>query len=180
MAHVNTGLLDSEMKSQMIQSHNLHPVPPRVADSRHVLSTGADSHLNVIDVQTGMLISSLTADEPQRYSRVTPDEDVYRQARSHHTGPALALPPFLTRDDFQILFAGAFSGMETPSYPGVSLGSCSSGTSSGERSARGSRATRVITVSAADLPLLPTCSSTSFPTSEHALLRHKPLGASVL
>uniref|UniRef100_A0AC11DFT1 Neutral sphingomyelinase activation associated factor n=1 Tax=Ovis aries TaxID=9940 RepID=A0AC11DFT1_SHEEP len=35
-------------------------------DSRHVLSTGADSHLNVIDVQTGMLISSLTADEPQR------------------------------------------------------------------------------------------------------------------
>ncbi|OWK04214.1 hypothetical protein Celaphus_00016273 [Cervus elaphus hippelaphus] len=35
-------------------------------DSRHILSTGADSHLNVIDVQTGMLISSLTADEPQR------------------------------------------------------------------------------------------------------------------
>ncbi|XP_065759071.1 protein FAN [Muntiacus reevesi] len=35
-------------------------------DSRHVLSTGADSHLNVIDVQTGMLISSLSADEPQR------------------------------------------------------------------------------------------------------------------
>uniref|UniRef100_A0A2K5HXG5 Neutral sphingomyelinase activation associated factor n=1 Tax=Colobus angolensis palliatus TaxID=336983 RepID=A0A2K5HXG5_COLAP len=35
-------------------------------DSRHVLSTGADGCLNVIDVQTGMLISSMTSDEPQR------------------------------------------------------------------------------------------------------------------
>uniref|UniRef100_A0A8D0N8F9 Protein FAN n=1 Tax=Sus scrofa TaxID=9823 RepID=A0A8D0N8F9_PIG len=35
-------------------------------DSRHVLSTGEDGSLNVIDVQTGMLISSLTSAEPQR------------------------------------------------------------------------------------------------------------------
>nr|KAF6426641.1 neutral sphingomyelinase activation associated factor [Molossus molossus] len=35
-------------------------------DSRHVLSTGEDGHVNVIDVQTGMLISSMTSDEPQR------------------------------------------------------------------------------------------------------------------
>ncbi|XP_037023439.2 protein FAN isoform X1 [Artibeus jamaicensis] len=35
-------------------------------DSRHVLSTGEDGGLNVIDVQTGMLISSMTSDEPQR------------------------------------------------------------------------------------------------------------------
>uniref|UniRef100_A0A8C0KTX4 Protein FAN n=1 Tax=Canis lupus dingo TaxID=286419 RepID=A0A8C0KTX4_CANLU len=35
-------------------------------DSRHVLSTGEDGCLNVIDVQTGMLISSMTSDEPQR------------------------------------------------------------------------------------------------------------------
>uniref|UniRef100_A0A8C7EK32 Protein FAN n=1 Tax=Neovison vison TaxID=452646 RepID=A0A8C7EK32_NEOVI len=35
-------------------------------DSRHVLSTGEDGCLNVIDVQTGMLISSLTSDETQR------------------------------------------------------------------------------------------------------------------
>ncbi|XP_036763452.2 protein FAN isoform X2 [Manis pentadactyla] len=35
-------------------------------DSRHVLSTGEDGCLNVIDVQTGMLISSITSDEPQR------------------------------------------------------------------------------------------------------------------
>ncbi|GAB5583990.1 protein FAN [Prionailurus iriomotensis] len=37
-------------------------------DSRHVLSTGADGCLNVIDVQTGMLISSMTSDEPQSAS----------------------------------------------------------------------------------------------------------------
>ncbi|XP_064123785.1 protein FAN isoform X5 [Loxodonta africana] len=35
-------------------------------DSRHVLSTGEDGRLNVIDVQTGMLISSLPSEEPQR------------------------------------------------------------------------------------------------------------------
>uniref|UniRef100_A0A2K5K784 BEACH domain-containing protein n=1 Tax=Colobus angolensis palliatus TaxID=336983 RepID=A0A2K5K784_COLAP len=35
-------------------------------DSRHVLSTGADGCLNVTDVQTGMLISSMMSDEPQR------------------------------------------------------------------------------------------------------------------
>ncbi|KAM9050522.1 protein FAN isoform 4-T4 [Megaptera novaeangliae] len=35
-------------------------------DSRHVLSAGEDGCLNVIDVQTGMLISSMTSDEPQR------------------------------------------------------------------------------------------------------------------
>ncbi|XP_073085666.1 protein FAN isoform X2 [Manis javanica] len=35
-------------------------------DSRHVLSTGEDGCLNVIDVQTGMLISSITSDKPQR------------------------------------------------------------------------------------------------------------------
>ncbi|KAF6100435.1 neutral sphingomyelinase activation associated factor [Phyllostomus discolor] len=35
-------------------------------DSRHVLSTGEDGGLNVIDVQTGTLISSMTSDEPQR------------------------------------------------------------------------------------------------------------------
>ncbi|XP_030363249.1 protein FAN isoform X3 [Strigops habroptila] len=35
-------------------------------DSRHLLSTGADCCFKVIDVQTGMLISSVTTDEPQR------------------------------------------------------------------------------------------------------------------
>eukprot|EP00073_Rattus_norvegicus_P036271 XP_008761767.1 PREDICTED: protein FAN isoform X2 [Rattus norvegicus] len=35
-------------------------------DSRHVLSTGVDGCLNVIDVQTGMLISSMASEEPQR------------------------------------------------------------------------------------------------------------------
>ncbi|XP_072460746.1 protein FAN isoform X5 [Notamacropus eugenii] len=35
-------------------------------DSRHVLSTGEDGCLKVIDVQTGMLISSLTSEHPQR------------------------------------------------------------------------------------------------------------------
>uniref|UniRef100_H0X967 Protein FAN n=1 Tax=Otolemur garnettii TaxID=30611 RepID=H0X967_OTOGA len=35
-------------------------------DGRHVLSTGADGCVNVIDVQTGTLISSLTSEEPQR------------------------------------------------------------------------------------------------------------------
>ncbi|NXA53543.1 FAN protein, partial [Nothocercus julius] len=36
------------------------------ADSRHLLSAGEDCCFKVIDVQTGMLISSVTADEPQR------------------------------------------------------------------------------------------------------------------
>lgn len=36
------------------------------ADSRHVLSVGEDSCLKVIDVQTGMMISSVQADEEQR------------------------------------------------------------------------------------------------------------------
>ncbi|ELW71950.1 Protein FAN, partial [Tupaia chinensis] len=35
-------------------------------DSRHVLSAGADGCLSVIDVQTGMRISALTSEEPQR------------------------------------------------------------------------------------------------------------------
>ncbi|XP_043828828.1 protein FAN isoform X1 [Dromiciops gliroides] len=35
-------------------------------DSRHVLSTGEDGCLKVIDVQTGMLISSMTSEHPQR------------------------------------------------------------------------------------------------------------------
>lgn len=35
-------------------------------DSRHILSTGVDGCLNVIDVQTGMLISSMASEEPQR------------------------------------------------------------------------------------------------------------------
>uniref|UniRef100_A0A8C5T8D6 Neutral sphingomyelinase activation associated factor n=1 Tax=Malurus cyaneus samueli TaxID=2593467 RepID=A0A8C5T8D6_9PASS len=35
-------------------------------DSRHLLSTGEDSCFKVVDVQTGMLISSVTAEEPQR------------------------------------------------------------------------------------------------------------------
>uniref|UniRef100_A0A8B9ZIK9 Neutral sphingomyelinase activation associated factor n=1 Tax=Anas platyrhynchos TaxID=8839 RepID=A0A8B9ZIK9_ANAPL len=35
-------------------------------DSRHLLSAGEDCCFKVIDVQTGMLISSVTADEPQR------------------------------------------------------------------------------------------------------------------
>lgn len=39
-----------------------------LADSRHILSTGVDGCLNVIDVQTGMLISSMASEEPQRYS----------------------------------------------------------------------------------------------------------------
>jgi len=37
-----------------------------LTDSRHLLSTGEDCCFKVIDVQTGMLISSVTADEPQR------------------------------------------------------------------------------------------------------------------
>ncbi|XP_048865845.1 protein FAN isoform X3 [Brienomyrus brachyistius] len=35
-------------------------------DSRHVLSAGEDCSLKVVDVQTGMLLSSVAADEPQR------------------------------------------------------------------------------------------------------------------
>uniref|UniRef100_A0A8C0V078 Neutral sphingomyelinase activation associated factor n=1 Tax=Cyanistes caeruleus TaxID=156563 RepID=A0A8C0V078_CYACU len=35
-------------------------------DSRHLLSTGEDCCFKVIDVQTGMLISSVTTEEPQR------------------------------------------------------------------------------------------------------------------
>ncbi|KAM6282415.1 protein FAN isoform 3-T3 [Porphyrio hochstetteri] len=35
-------------------------------DSRHLLSAGEDCCFKVIDVQTGMLISSVTAEEPQR------------------------------------------------------------------------------------------------------------------
>lgn len=56
----------SEIKCQNLQ-HTSEAVLPRVTDSRHVLSTGEDGCLNVIDVQTGMLISSLTSDETQRY-----------------------------------------------------------------------------------------------------------------
>ncbi|XP_050794840.1 protein FAN isoform X2 [Gopherus flavomarginatus] len=35
-------------------------------DSRHLLSTGEDGCFKVIDVQTGMLISSMTSEQPQR------------------------------------------------------------------------------------------------------------------
>lgn len=56
-----------EVKCQNNLPHTSEAVPPCVTDSRHVLSTGEDGCLNVIDVQTGMLISSLTSDEPQRY-----------------------------------------------------------------------------------------------------------------
>uniref|UniRef100_A0A8D0GIG5 Neutral sphingomyelinase activation associated factor n=1 Tax=Sphenodon punctatus TaxID=8508 RepID=A0A8D0GIG5_SPHPU len=35
-------------------------------DSRHLLSTGADGCFKVIDVQTGMLISSMASEQPQR------------------------------------------------------------------------------------------------------------------
>ncbi|XP_053788959.1 protein FAN isoform X3 [Vidua macroura] len=35
-------------------------------DSRHLLSTGEDCCFKVIDVQTGMLVSSVTTEEPQR------------------------------------------------------------------------------------------------------------------
>ncbi|XP_023573448.1 protein FAN isoform X2 [Octodon degus] len=35
-------------------------------DSRHILSTGADGCVNVVDVQTGMRISSMASDKPQR------------------------------------------------------------------------------------------------------------------
>ncbi|NXO39214.1 FAN protein, partial [Locustella ochotensis] len=38
-------------------------------DSRHLLSTGEDCCFKVVDVQTGMLISSVTAEEPQRCFR---------------------------------------------------------------------------------------------------------------
>ncbi|XP_065607973.1 protein FAN isoform X1 [Cyrtonyx montezumae] len=38
-------------------------------DGRHLLSTGEDCCFKVIDVRTGMLISSVTADEPQRCFR---------------------------------------------------------------------------------------------------------------
>lgn len=55
-----------EVKCQNPLQHASEAVSPRVADSRHVLSTGEDGCLNVIDVQTGMLISSMTSDEPQR------------------------------------------------------------------------------------------------------------------
>lgn len=36
------------------------------ADSRHVLSVGADLCMKVIDVQTGMVMSSVKAEEEQR------------------------------------------------------------------------------------------------------------------
>lgn len=56
-----------EMKRQNDLEHTSEAViVSRVTDSRHILSTGADGCLNVIDVQTGMLISSMTSDEPQR------------------------------------------------------------------------------------------------------------------
>lgn len=55
--------------------------------------------------------------------------------------------PFLRdqwwKDDFWILLAGAFSGTEILFYPGVSPVSCLSGTCSGGRSGRESRATQV-------------------------------------
>ncbi|XP_074843260.1 protein FAN [Carettochelys insculpta] len=35
-------------------------------DSRHLLSTGEDGYFKVIDVQTGMLISSMASEQPQR------------------------------------------------------------------------------------------------------------------
>ncbi|XP_075994237.1 protein FAN [Genypterus blacodes] len=52
---------------QQVQCHegNIHHMAFS-PDSRHVLSVGADSCMKVIDVQTGMLISSVTAEEEQR------------------------------------------------------------------------------------------------------------------
>ncbi|OXB66730.1 hypothetical protein ASZ78_005705 [Callipepla squamata] len=43
-------------------------------DGRHLLSTGEDCCFKVIDVRTGMLISSVTADEPQRRCNLHVDE----------------------------------------------------------------------------------------------------------
>lgn len=67
---VNISPPDSEIKSQNHLKHTSQAVTYRyftwVTDSRHVLSTGEDGCLNVIDVQTGMLISSMASDEPQR------------------------------------------------------------------------------------------------------------------
>lgn len=41
------------------------------SDSRHVLSVGADSCMKVIDVQTGMVISSVRTDEEKRLDTPT-------------------------------------------------------------------------------------------------------------
>lgn len=71
IAQGNLRPLASEILPQIDLEHPSEAVAcvcawPRVTDSRHVLSTGEDGSLNVIDVQTGMLISSLTSAEPQR------------------------------------------------------------------------------------------------------------------
>ncbi|XP_075776768.1 protein FAN isoform X2 [Pelodiscus sinensis] len=43
-------------------------------DSRHLLSTGEDGYFKVIDVQTGMLISSMASEQPQRCCNMYVDE----------------------------------------------------------------------------------------------------------
>ncbi|XP_014036456.1 protein FAN [Salmo salar] len=58
--------------SSSVQLHQVHCHSGKIhdmafsPDSRHVLSVGEDSCLKVIDVQTGMMISSVQADEEQR------------------------------------------------------------------------------------------------------------------
>lgn len=52
----------------IIQRHVCDYTTFAFSDSRHVLSVGADSCMKVIDVQTGMVISSVKAEEEQRFS----------------------------------------------------------------------------------------------------------------
>ncbi|CAB1349598.1 unnamed protein product [Coregonus sp. 'balchen'] len=58
--------------SSSVQLHQVHCHSGKIhdmafsPDSRHILSVGEDSCLKVIDVQTGMMISSVQADEEQR------------------------------------------------------------------------------------------------------------------
>uniref|UniRef100_A0A6Q2WU99 Neutral sphingomyelinase (N-SMase) activation associated factor n=1 Tax=Esox lucius TaxID=8010 RepID=A0A6Q2WU99_ESOLU len=58
--------------SSLAQLHQVHCHSGKIhdvafsPDSRHILSVGEDSCLKVIDVQTGMMISSVQADEEQR------------------------------------------------------------------------------------------------------------------
>lgn len=118
------------------------PVSPCVADSRHILSAGADGCLNVIDVQTGMLISSITSDEPQRYGTKRCLDRFMIIALGLLSQHSMALP-LLGWNDFQIILAGALSGMEIPSYLEVSLVSCLFGTSLEQKSVREYRATQV-------------------------------------
>lgn len=68
-----------EIECQNNLPHTSEAMSPCVTDSRHVLSTGEDGCLNVIDVQTGMLISSLTSDEPRGiFFELLMREDMYK------------------------------------------------------------------------------------------------------